>query len=369
MNQGFNNIGPVLQGEMFSACRYLERVIYSLEQIEGVNAFQELTNLLGEIEFDLDAWLATNWLREDFFPTEEKRPSQATIASLLSRFHALEKTVAPIWEIVPSRATAECTVGLINLVLATSYDLHRFCLDISDIEIQLPRLGAMQVVEVDENGLARHELPWLTIEELVESTASKNVSISSLQVKREERHREWIQKGHEFIFQKKPQEALAAFEKANELKETSEILTLMGWALSQLNQVERAKGLCLQAIKLDPDYGPPYNDLGTYLLNEGQATEALKWFELAKKAALNQNKEYPFINAGRAYLAKKDVMKALEQFETALEIAPYHEELKSTVAKLKTSLEKQRNNAKSDIKLDKRFPFKISDDDDSTPVF
>ncbi|MFX3675776.1 MAG: tetratricopeptide repeat protein [bacterium] len=366
MNQ---NIGPVLQGEMFSACRYFERVVQSLAQIDGVNGFKELSSLLAEIEFDLDAWLATNWLREDFFPNEQKRPTQVTLATLQARFHALEKTVAPIWEIVPSRSTAECTVGLINLVLATSYDLHRFCSDISEIEVPMPRLGAIQVVEVDEAGLARHELAWMAIEQLLDSAENNHVSISSLQVKREERHREWIQKGHEFIFQKKPQEAMEAFEKASELKETAEVLTLMGWALSQMNQIEKAKGLCLQAIKLDPDYGPPYNDLGTYLLNEGQATEALKWFELAKNASLNQNKEYPFINAGRAYLAKKDVMKALEQFEIALEIAPYHEELKATVAKLKTSVEKQRNSAKPGMNLDERFPFQTPEDDDSPPVF
>lgn len=366
MNQ---NIGPVLQGEMYSANRYLERIIYSLEQIEGINALPEFTALTAEIEFDFEASLAQFWLRPDFFNTDQQSGKTTMIKSLHHKFLALEKTIGPIWELSATKQTAEATVAMINFVLTSCYDLHRFCLDVTDFDIQLPRLGVMQVVAVDEGGLARHELAWNAIEELFESSQADGVSISSLQAKREERHRLAIQKGHEFIFQKKPQEALEAFQKAFELKETAEVLTLLGWAYSQMNQIEKAKGLCLQAIKLDADYGPPYNDLGTYLLNEGQPSEALKWFELAKKASLYQNKEYPFINAGRAYLALKDIMKALEQFEIALEIAPYHEELKATVAKLKTGVEKQRNSAKNGFELDDRFPFKQSDDDDSAPVF
>lgn len=370
MNQNLENTGPVLQGEMYSACRYLERIIYTLEQIEGINANQDLTSLVAEINFDLDTWLAANWIREEFFPNIGTQTQTVTMQTMLKRFLALEKMTPAMWELVPTRTTAQACVGLINVILAASYDLHHLCLEQDNFDIQMPRLGALQVVEVDEDGLARHELPWGAIESLVDESTSENALISSLQAKRDEKHRAWIQKGHEQIFQKNPQEALAAFEKACELKETAEVLTLIGWAYSQMNQLEKAKALCLRAIKLDPDYGPPYNDLGTYLLNEGQATEALKWFELAKNASLYQNKEYPFINAGRAYLAKKDVMKALEQFEIALEIAPYHEELKITVAKLKTNVEKQRNSAKnSNSELDERFPFPRPDGDDNTPVF
>ena len=363
MNQ---NIGPVLQGEMYSANRYLERIIFALEQIDGINSIPELTALVAEIEFDFETILSEVWIRHEFFNTEIHSGKTTTLNTLHQKFLALEKSVAPMWDLAPHKATAEATVAMTNFVLSSCYDLHRFCLDVTEFNIDLPRLGIMQVVEVDEGGLARHELAWEAIEDLYQNPQSE---ISSLQAKREERHRQFIQKGHEFIFQKKPQEALEAFQKASELKETAEVLTLIGWAYSQMNQLEKAKGLCLQAIKLDPDYGPPYNDLGTYLLNEGQAKEALKWFELAKKASLYQNKEYPYINAGRAYLALKDVMMALEQFEVALEIAPYHEELKSTVAKLKTGLEKQRNNARPSFELDERFPFTPPEGDDSPPVF
>src|SRR5690554_5305660 len=132
MNQKLNNTGPVLQGEMYSACRYLERIVYSLEQIEGINAKPELHALIAEIDFDLDSWLATNWLREDFFPSEQARLSTPNLRTLLNRFLALEKMVMPMWTIVPTRTTAECTVGLINVVLSASYDLHRQCLEFED---------------------------------------------------------------------------------------------------------------------------------------------------------------------------------------------------------------------------------------------
>ena len=82
----------------------------------------------------------------------------------------------------------------------------------------------------------------------------------------------------------------------------------------------------------------PYNDLGTYLLTQGEIEESLKWFSLAKKAINYQNREYPYINSGRAWMAKKNFEKALDEFSKALTLAPFHEELHQTVEKLKRTL-------------------------------
>ena len=39
------------------------------------------------------------------------------------------------------------------------------------------------------------------------------------------------------------------------LHETSEVLTLIGWVYSLLDNLERGKKFCLKAIEADPDYG------------------------------------------------------------------------------------------------------------------
>jgi hypothetical protein len=157
---------------------------------------------------------------------------------------------------------------------------------------------------------------------------------------RARRYEQMIQEGHEAVFCKEHNRALECFMRALNYRETAEVLTLVGWSYSLLGQLDKAKSYCLRAIQKDPDYGPPYNDMGSYLLAEGQTEESLKWFELAKRAINYQNREYPYINAGRAYMTKKKLDRALEEFSQALTLAPFHEELHKTVEKLKKSLMK-----------------------------
>lgn len=187
----------------------------------------------------------------------------------------------------------------------------------------------------EEQGIAHFRLPLEAVKEFSRHSLS---SVDSLEWQREKKYEEFLHLGHEAIYHKDHAKALELFNKSRNYRETAEILTLIGWTHSLLAQNEKAKSYCLKAIKIDPDYGPPYNDLGSYLLSEGQIDESLKWFELAKKAPHYQNREYPYINSGRAFMAKKDLTQALEEFSKALTLAPYHEDLHKTVEKLKKSV-------------------------------
>lgn len=189
----------------------------------------------------------------------------------------------------------------------------------------------------EELGVAHFRLPLEAVKEFSKHSLS---SVESLEWQREKKYEELLHLGHEAIYQKDNAKALELFNKARNYRETAEILTLIGWTHSLLAQNEKAKSYCLKAIKIDPDYGPPYNDLGSYLLSEGQIDESLKWFDLAKKAPHYQNREYPYINSGRAFMAKRDLTQALEEFSKALTLAPYHEDLHKTVEKLKKSITK-----------------------------
>jgi len=182
-----------------------------------------------------------------------------------------------------------------------------------------------------------------------------------LEMKREEKYDHFIHRGHFYIAQKKYEEAKNCFYKARNYRDTAEVLTLIAWTYSLLDDKAQAKSYCLKAIQHDPQYGPAYNDFGNYILSEGQAEESLRWFELAKRAHNYQNREYPYINAGRAYVLMRNYEQALTEFSLALTIAPHHQELHETVTKLKMNLEKSHEPVEEKSTL-RKFPNKFGDE-------
>ena len=81
--------------------------------------------------------------------------------------------------------------------------------------------------------------------------------------------------------------------------------------------------------------------MGSYLLLEGNEIEAIEWFNLAKNAKFNINKEFPFINSGRVYLMQKKYKKALEEFKQAFKFVPYQGKIKKTIEQLEDIIEKK----------------------------
>ena len=71
------------------------------------------------------------------------------------------------------------------------------------------------------------------------------------------------------------QESLATYP-------TAEAHTFLGWAYSFLGRYEQAIEECKNAIAIDPDFGNPYNDIGSYLTQLGKADEAIPWLEQAR---------------------------------------------------------------------------------------
>jgi Tfp pilus assembly protein PilF len=205
-------------------------------------------------------------------------------------------------------------------------------------DVQTPEVASAEDEEIlmeELQVVAHFQLPLQSVYSMQGEALG---TLRMLEQQREKKYQQMIHEGHEGIFHKDYPKALEAFQKALNYQESAEILTLIGWTQSLMGQLEKAKAYCLRAIQKDPDYGPPYNDLGSYFLTEGQIDESLKWFEMAKKSLHYQNREYPYINSGRAFMTKKDLPRALDEFSKALTIAPYHEDLHKTVEKLKKSL-------------------------------
>ena len=118
------------------------------------------------------------------------------------------------------------------------------------------------------------------------------------------------------------QNAIAIYSESLEVFPTAEAYTFRGWAFRFLGRIDDAIAECHKAIAVDPDFGNPYNDIGSYLMSKGDLDGAVEWFEKAKRAPRYEPRHYPFMNLGRLYAAKGMVLRAIEEFEGALAIEP-----------------------------------------------
>lgn len=105
---------------------------------------------------------------------------------------------------------------------------------------------------------------------------------------------------------------------------TPEAHTYLGWAYSLMSRYGEAIEECQRAIDLDPTYGNPYNDIGSYLIEMGQWEEAIPWLEQATQAERYEAPHYPLVNLGRVYERLGRYRTALDYYNRALEINPLY---------------------------------------------
>ena len=116
--------------------------------------------------------------------------------------------------------------------------------------------------------------------------------------------------------------AIEGYRRSIALHPTAEAHTFLGWTLSFRGELEEAKRECLRAIEVDPDFGNPYNDIGVYLMSQGELDQAIPWFEKAKEARRYEPRQFPFMNLGRIYMTKSRWWDALREYEGAVRAAP-----------------------------------------------
>jgi Tfp pilus assembly protein PilF len=98
---------------------------------------------------------------------------------------------------------------------------------------------------------------------------------------------------------------------------TAEAHTFLGWTYSFQGRYDEAIEECKTAIQVDPEFGNPYNDIGSYLVHLDRIEEAIPWLEKAKRAARYEPRHFPYINLGRIYLKLGRVQEANREFEQA----------------------------------------------------
>ena len=97
--------------------------------------------------------------------------------------------------------------------------------------------------------------------------------------------------------------AIDLYKRSLEEHPTAEAHTFLGWTYSYQDKLEEAIAECMRAIEVDPDFGNPYNDIGSYLMKQGKLDQAVEWLEKAKVAPRYEPRHFPYLNLGRLYLA------------------------------------------------------------------
>ena len=144
----------------------------------------------------------------------------------------------------------------------------------------------------------------------------------------EERYREAVrllQEAYQHQMAGELDRAIALYFESIALHPTAEAHTFLGWTYSFQGRLDDAIAECKQAIAVDPDFGNPYNDIGSYLIKLGRLDEAIPGLERAMQAPRYEPRHYPHCNLGQVYWAQGLLAKARREFERALEIEPQYE--------------------------------------------
>lgn len=133
-------------------------------------------------------------------------------------------------------------------------------------------------------------------------------------------------------------QALALYARSIDVFPTAEAHTFRGWALSTMDRYEDAITECKRAIAVDPSFGNPYNDIGSYLMALGRSDQAVNWLQKAKRAARYEPRHHPYMNLGRLYASRGQVQQAIEEYEEALRILPGEPTCLSAISRLRHQL-------------------------------
>src|SRR5580658_4338079 len=129
--------------------------------------------------------------------------------------------------------------------------------------------------------------------------------------------------------------AVEIYKSSLALFPTAEAHTFLGWTYHFQGKIDDAIAECKRAIEVDPEFGNPYNDIGSYLIALGRVDEAIPWLERAIEARRYEPRHFPHYNLGRAYLGKEMYARATKCFQEALEVEPRYSLARQALASLR----------------------------------
>ncbi|HEX8687995.1 MAG TPA: tetratricopeptide repeat protein [Pyrinomonadaceae bacterium] len=117
-------------------------------------------------------------------------------------------------------------------------------------------------------------------------------------------------------------EAAELYRRSIETYPTAEAHTFLGWVYSFEGRYDDAIDECLRAIRVDPGFGNPYNDIGSYLTARGDLWTCVVWFRRALLAPRYESYAFPHFNLGRVYEERHRPLDAARHYGHALEEQP-----------------------------------------------
>lgn len=139
---------------------------------------------------------------------------------------------------------------------------------------------------------------------------------------RAEEAREHFEAAYKAQMSGRIEEAIALYRRSIDAYPTAEAHTFLGWALSVQGKYDQAITQCRIAIRVDPNFGNPYNDIGAYLIELGRLDDAIGWLEKAKRAERYEPRHYPFFNLSRIYSRQGKIYEAIRELREALACQP-----------------------------------------------
>lgn len=143
-----------------------------------------------------------------------------------------------------------------------------------------------------------------------------------------------LEKAYRDHMQGNLREAIRIYKRSITLFPTAEAHTFLGWAYSFQNRYGKAITECETAIAIDPEFGNPYNDIGSYLIALKQPDEAILWLKKATGARRYGPRHFPWANLGRAYEALGDADRALDSYVKAHQIEPKYDYAEKAITRL-----------------------------------
>lgn len=134
--------------------------------------------------------------------------------------------------------------------------------------------------------------------------------------------------------------ALHEFRASAYVRRTAAALTNWGSMEHCLGDTGRAIELCHEAIALDPEWGSPYNNIGSYLVSQQRPEDAVVWFKRAIACKrLEGSRQVPHINLGKLFFARRDYEQALHHLEEALRLDPANAEIRELASRVRSQLQ------------------------------
>jgi Tfp pilus assembly protein PilF len=156
--------------------------------------------------------------------------------------------------------------------------------------------------------------------------------------RRKERAKDFLQKAYRLQMSGHLNEAIENYKASLETMPTAEAHTFYGWGLSFLGDYVKAIEQCRLAIEIDPDFGNPYNDIGAYLIQQGELDMAEPYLEQAKSAKRYATPHFPHYNHGRIMERKGLWFEALAEYKQSLTIEPNYTLAKDAYYRLQALL-------------------------------